>query len=234
MKDAFGLPMVLVFMASMFAPLFAIETVEIVAPPTVPEHSLVMVQTSENGTDYAWTVLGPRGEEQVAVFGRQAVFCGPPGRYAILQAWTTATGEKRQAFTFTTILPGDDQEESDPPVPRPPEPPVVTPGPRWIVVVEETAERTPQQAAVLTNSGFRQWITTAGHDCRMIDKDVLTPTGSVPTDCAPYLDLAKGQTLPRLFIVDGCSGDSQGKVLFAGDLPATADALKTLIQQKGG
>lgn len=213
------------------------QVVEIVAPATAPEHSLVRVVTTETGENYKWEVFSNNGGvADVAAFGRQMLFTGPPGRYVILQSWENAAGEKRQAFAFTDIVAG---EEGPPPPnppfpPLPPDPPVVEPGPRWVIIVEETKDRTPQQAAVLTDSSFRQWIATAGHDYRMIDQDVQNRAGTVPAACVPYLDLAKGKTLPRLFIVDGSSGDSQGKVLFSGDLPSSAAALKTLIQQKGG
>jgi hypothetical protein len=213
------------------------QVVEIVAPATVPEHSLVRVVTTEAGDGYKWEVFSRNGAvADVATFGRQMVFAGPPGRYVILQSWETASGEKRQAFAFTDIVAGKEGPiPPDPFVPPlPPDPPVVEAGPRWIIIVEETQDRTPQQAAVLTDSSFRQWLTTSGHDYRMIDQNVQDQSGTVPTACAPYLNLAKGKTLPRLFIVDGSSGDSKGKVLFAGDLPPTVAALKALIKQEGG
>jgi hypothetical protein len=210
------------------------QVVEIVAPATVPEHSLVQVQTSESGVDYAWTVLGPRGEEQVAVFGRQAVFTGPPGRYAILQAWTTTTGEKRQAFTFTTILAGDDRENPDP-FPRPPPEPIIEKGPRWVVIVEETADRqslSPGQLSMITSKTLDQYCQQNGHRLRIYDQDSKGPTGSASTVLAPYLERlrADGVSLPAVVILDA----ADNATIYTGPLPDDTDAMIEILQQKGG
>jgi hypothetical protein len=210
------------------------QTVEIVAPAEVPEHTLVQVQTSESGTEYAWTVLGPRGEEQVAVFGRQAVFCGPPGRYAILQSWTTATGEKRQAFTFTTIIAGDDRETPDPFPPPPPEP-VIEPGERWIVIIEETADRqslTPGQLAMITSRELDPYCLQNGHRLRCYDQDAKNPAGNASTAVVPYLALLNtaGVPLPAVVILDAADNST----LFVGPLPNDSAAMIELLKSKGG
>lgn len=221
-------------LAAGFAISAAGQTVEIVAPAEVPEHSLVMVQTSESGTDYAWTVLGPCGEEQVAVFGRQMVFTGPPGRYAILQAWTTATGETRQAFTFTTILPaGDDQEPPDPtPTPPPPEP-IIETGPRWVVIIEETADRqnlTPGQLSIIASRSLDPYCQKNGHHLRIYDQDSKDSQGNASTVIAPYIKVIDGSPLPSVVILDAATN----KTLHVGPLPDGVEAMTELLKSKGG
>jgi len=107
------------------------------------------------------------------------------------------------------------------PIPVPPVPIPVPVADLWGVVVEESAERTPQQAIVLTAPEVRDSLK----QFRVLDKDT-----TVATDMQPYLDRAKGDVLPVLFLVDG-----SGKVHFEGPLPATLDAMKALIARwKGG
>ena len=113
-----------------------------------------------------------------------------------------------------------------PPVPPiPPVPPVPVPAELWCIVIEESAERTPQQGIVLASPKVRALFPAAG-GFRLVDKD-----SKVDNALQPYLDRAKGQKLPITFLVD-----PKGQVYYEGTLPATVDAMTALVDKikKGG
>lgn len=106
-----------------------------------------------------------------------------------------------------------------PPLPTPtplPDPvvPIPTPTPignvDWIVVIEETSERTPD-IAVLFADPF--WKTIKA---RWYDDD--------SPDAASYVQATEGQPRPTILLLD-----KSGKALFAGPLPKTVGEIQTLI-----
>ena len=135
--------------------------------------------------------------------------------------------------SWTIYLPGltakDGPIPPPPPVPPvppiPPVPPVPVPAELWCIVIEESAERTPQQGIVLASPKVRGLFPAAG-GFRLVDKD-----SKVDNALQPYLDRAKGQKLPITFLVD-----PKGQVYYEGTLPATVDAMTALVDKikKGG
>ena len=118
----------------------------------------------------------------------------------------------------------------NPPPPVPPVPPIppVPPVPvaeLWCIVIEESAERTPEHGIVLASPKVRGLFPAAG-GFRLVDKD-----SKVDNALQPYLDRAKGQKLPITFLVD-----PKGQVYYEGTLPATVDAMTALVDKikKGG
>lgn len=112
------------------------------------------------------------------------------------------------------------------PVPPTPVPPAPVAAQRlYLMVVEETAQASQNRAAYLTDKALTARIKERGHVARLIDQN----TTPVTADIKPYLDKAKGQKLPRLFIVKLTGG-----VLWEGDLPATPADFIALIAKFGG
>lgn len=101
------------------------------------------------------------------------------------------------------------------PTPAPFPPPTPTPGKRTITILEQSEDRTPQQAAILTSQTLRKYLDSKGHKLRITDVD------SVPA--------ADKSDLPRLVIEDG-----DGKVIYQGALPGTVDAVLETIKAHGG
>ena len=95
----------------------------------------------------------------------------------------------------------------DPPDPNPPAP--IVEGDWWIVI-EESADRTPETAAVL------RVLQTAGVNFRVYDDD--------SEDAAGYLDAVRGIRRPALLVLD-----KDGTKLDARSLPQSADAMRALI-----
>lgn len=95
------------------------------------------------------------------------------------------------------------------PGPNPPDPvPVVDTA--WLVVLEESSERTPDAAAVI------RALPSLGFAFRVYDDD--------SADAAGYLDAANGVSRPTLLVLD-----KNGNLLRAVGLPDTVDGLKRLV-----
>jgi len=103
-----------------------------------------------------------------------------------------------------------------PPVPVPPEPipPGPTPGPvvdsAWVIVIEESAQRTPATAEVI------RYLPSSGLAFRVYDDD--------SEDASSYLSAVSGIDLPALLVLD-----KDGKLIRATGLPDSVDGLKRLL-----
>lgn len=104
-----------------------------------------------------------------------------------------------------------------PPQPTPNPPPIVDPQPvtkaTWFFVVEESADRTPELAALLADPF---WQTV---QFRLFDDD--TP------EAADIVKALGSTKLPALLLIDAA-----GKVTFKGELPKTVDEVKKLAGAK--
>lgn len=122
----------------------------------------------------------------------------------------------------------------DPPAPTPPgpvdppKPPTPKEAPLWVVVVEESAKRTPQQAAMLASPALAARLKAKGHHFRIVDKDAKAPDGS-QADYAAFVQRAAGKDLPQLFLVT-----TDGDVRFEGRLPEPEAALIDTLGKAGG
>jgi hypothetical protein len=88
---------------------------------------------------------------------------------------------------------GDDQPQPNP---------TPTPGKlTWVVVIEESGQRTPQQAVVI--SQLREWCRANKHPMLLIDKDSVGPDGRTPSYLASYLQILQrdGISVPALLAV---------------------------------
>jgi len=112
---------------------------------------------------------------------------------------------------------------------------VVTVGPKYIVVIEETQDTATARGVYWTDAALNARLKAKGHTKRIADKNTVDATGKPPADLAPYIARANGsgKGLPQLFIVDA-GGASTGEMIFQGDLPATPAALLELLTKVGG
>ena len=123
-----------------------------------------------------------------------------------------------------------------PPIPPPtpePEPEPEPVAPLWgALIIEETGQRTPEQAATLLSRELALYFVTTKLAYRIEDQDAEGPDGTTPADLVPYIELAKkAGNLPRVFILS-----TDGTIVFQGYLPATSSAFVALMRQytKGG
>jgi len=111
----------------------------------------------------------------------------------------------------------------DAPGPEPgpePQPDPNPPAELWAIVVEESGERTAQQAIVMADPEIRGLFKASRF--RIVDQD------EAAADMRSYVKRAtdKGMKLPALFLVS-----PEGKVHFEGDLPATVAETKALVRK---
>lgn len=141
--------------------------------------------------------------EVLAVFGEAA------GSVQVT-AWGIRDGKPVKLGTQVISVGG----ARPPPVPVPPGP---TPKGEaaWVIVVEETAQRTAATAKLLTDLKYWNGLTAKGHQWRHYDKDAR----DIP---AGYY---QGDPLPIMLIVS-----KDGKQLYRGPLPATAAEITATVE----
>jgi hypothetical protein len=125
------------------------------------------------------------------------------------------------------------------PIPGPgpgpgPGPTPVPGGKLFVLVVTETKDQTPEQAAVLGSKAAIDLMAAKSWQWRVVDKDVVDENGKPPADIGKWITQAKtwaaaGNKLPCLLILD-----QQGAVLSQGPLPATEAAYLEVLKKFGG
>jgi len=213
------------------------------APPKVPagppvievvevaeQYNLIHVEAlSETATGHAWFIDGPRGFEDIVKLSpdsKRIVFTGPPGRYKLMLVVQTKGGMLDQAHRIMFIE-GIGPEPDPEPDPDP-DPPM--PGVRWLIIIEETDQRTNAHAAIYHSEKLNAYLKAKGHPPRRLwDQDELDPNGKTPKSLKPYLNLADRDSLPVCFVAD-----AGGRILHQGPLPVDADAVLDLLKEHGG
>lgn len=101
----------------------------------------------------------------------------------------------------------------------------------YMVVVEESTQRTPVAAALLDSTVLTERFKAKGHRHLVLDKDVIARAGQpVPEKLQAYLDKAKGKQLPYVVIAD----ITTGKLLHEGPLPTDEAGILQLLDKVGG
>ena len=113
--------------------------------------------------------------------------------------------------------------------PPDPKPPVWDETPLIVLIVEETAQAAATRGALFADATLAARMAAKNHKWRVVDKDVIGPDGKPPADVLRFLEMAKGKTLPQVFLVDG-----KGKTRYQGDCPAKASELLALLGKVGG
>jgi hypothetical protein len=98
--------------------------------------------------------------------------------------------------------------------------PVDIPG-SWVVVVEETSERSPAVARVQADSAY--WDSLEGRGLKWRFYDVDSP------DAASYVKPAKEAGIPALVVVA-----PEGRLLAAKPIPATTEGIDAIVKEVTG
>ena len=182
--------------------------------------------------------LKARGDATWVKWQTEAKFAGPyeSGRVIVF------TSPKAGRFVF--FLAGDvkgqgagDEHvlvvgEPEPPVPpKPPDPPKppVPDGPLQVTILHESTATTPEMARTFTNlrTGTSQsYLKSKGHTLNILDDDLTDAAGKPSPLVTKWAPIG---TLPELVI-----GTADGKVIWRGPLPATADGVIEAIKRAGG
>lgn len=113
------------------------------------------------------------------------------------------------------------------PGPQPQPEPQPVPGPKQVLWIEESSERTPSQAAAVVDKAVRDALAAARWTLRVVDVDVVDETGNPPADLAGYLDAARQAGVPRVFILQ------DGRELYAGAAPSSVSSFVDLLRRYG-
>ena len=97
-----------------------------------------------------------------------------------------------------------------------PDPSPMPAKPAWVILVEQTEERSPETAKIMAASKFWEGLVARGIKWRTYDYDA--------PEAASYRKIADGTGMPSMIFTD-----EAGKVLKQGRLPDTLIELKGLL-----
>ena len=178
---------------------------------------LLSVDGLEEGQVATWHRVAVEGDV-VLKLDRYHLFAGtaPGPRTFVVQV--AAPGA--DPFSIASFAYGTEED----PVPNPTPTPEPNPGEQvWVLVVEESLNRTASETQVLLDATFRKYLTDHNIPYRRLDKDQTAPAGFVPW-------IKKAADLPHCFVV----GAESGKAYYDGPLPKTAVAMLDLVKKYGG
>ena len=184
------------------------------AEPRLAEHKsfIVPLASGENGSAIA--LQG--GNEQILVLATQG---NPP----ILSLY--------RLIAFDAPGPQPEPEPNPQPDPSPnpnPNPQPIPHGPISLIWIEESSERTPEQAKAITDQSIRDALKKAGWTLRIADVDVMNENGQPPDDLAAFIAAARRDGVPRLFAID-----DKGAEVFNGKAPANRDEFLAILRRLG-
>lgn len=200
--------------------------------PAPKAGELVKVAAETTAKAIRWKVLGDCQSVQDSS-GRSIVVVIRAGKVSVIAIAASESGELSE---FAEVV-FDDQVDAKPkpipPSPPTPTPPTPRPGVKLkAVVVYESADALTAGADYFASKELAQrWRDRSHLPPVLADQNVKDPeTGTAPAKLKPYLDRAKGKTLPQLYLVASDTGD----VLYEGPLPATPAAMLDLLTKIGG
>lgn len=185
------------------------------------------------------TLIGVRYDEPAGAEAKEYSFPDAKGKVYV------ALARKASVVTVRALVNGAEATDTTPEGPPlvagsvaieiggvlPPVPgPIVVPGGKAaaFVIVEETADATANRAAFFSDPGLAKAIKDQGLKYQTFDQNAADQP-QFPAGLRGYADRAKGKKLPRVFVTDAA-----GKLLYEGDLPASAGDLVTLLSKFKG
>lgn len=194
--------------------------------PFVPPVATYTVTASGEWTAEAsepWVSVQPLADKLLVVLGPEAYTLATGTHSATVTVSCDGLNETR----VVTLSVGTKPEPKPEPGPQPgpnPTPPTSLFG----VIVEETKDRTPQQAQIVLSTQLRDAL---GGKLLLLDKDVKKIAGQDPAVIATYQADAKGKQLPVIFLT-GDDPEHKGiRYADAKPLPATLEETLNLIKQ---
>jgi len=141
--------------------------------------------------------------------------------------WVAAVANGQLVVKDISLSVSPQPDPGPQPQPEPGPEPQPAPVPKTVIWIEETGQRTPQQAAAITDAKLRAALTAARWTLRIADVDVVDETGRPPSDLASYLERAKQAGLPWLVILEN------GRELYTGKAPPDVSSFANLLRRYG-
>lgn len=200
------------------------QTLTIDVPAQSQPYTLIDATATPGMNGYLWILKLPNGTESTEIRrtgpnGDTICFTGPPGKLTLEVIATTANCVPLRAVAHPVI------GEAPAPNPQPgPSPEKVA----AVVVVIESSQQTPDQAAVILDTKWRDYLRGLKVPFRVVDPDVKDQAGDVPSDLAPALTAAKATP------GHDCCFVFEGGNVICKPLPATPAAMLALFKMIGG
>lgn len=213
----FALPMLVV--ACCVLPAFGGDSsVKIIGPSEVEAGNLVVLRAEAPGA-CVWASVPP--VDFLTFDDQKTLVFASPKEQSIVFVLASVTDSGPVLVTHT--LHNGPAPEPDPDPDPDPEP--LPPSELWAFVIEESANRTPEQAIVIASPEIRSMFSEGCF--RVVDPLVDGAQVPVSADVKPYAERAvlQKEKWPMLFLVD-----TDGKVRYEGPLPATVEEMKTLVE----
>lgn len=194
--------------------LMTFSSLVLAAQPRLAEQKsfIVPLANGENGS--AMTIAS--GNDQILILAAQA---NPP----ILALYRIT------AFNAPGPQPDPNPNPGPNPNPNPtPDPQPLPQGPITLIWIEESSERTAEQAKAITDQSICDALKKAGWTLRIADVDVMNENGQPPDDLAAFIAAARRDGVPRLFAID-----SKGAEVFNGKAPANRDEFLAILRRLG-
>lgn len=192
------------------------QTLTLPATLTVAQNGQADVTATSDCTDIKWFVpenpglvvmeYGKHGGKitDITVIGLQ------PGTYRI-KAIGALNGKLSPVAVCTVTVPG----APTPPTPGPGPTPTPTASKLWIVTLDDATKRTPGAMTVLGAESF--WASLSAKGDKFSKLDITDPKAQAFSKYS--------STTPAMVVMN----QTDGTVLWSGPLPATVDALSTLL-----
>lgn len=136
------------------------------------------------------------------------------GRYRLI-AWTAIDGVPTEAAEVTIVI-GKDPGPNPDPGPGPnPDPDPKPGGPYWIIILEETGQRTADTGVILADKAFWKSVTADGSELRVYDDD--------EPKAAPFVAITDAR--PALIVTT-----KNGTVVAVKPLPKTTAEIKEILK----
>ena len=114
-----------------------------------------------------------------------------PGVYPVVLIDCGQPREKRRTKIEITV---EGEQGPDPPEPPEPDPPP-EPGPKWVMIVYDSEEMTPQLGILKNSEQVKAYCQSHGHKLKWIEH-----RQSAPADLAKWRDLGVKEGVPRLYV----------------------------------
>jgi hypothetical protein len=150
-------------------------------------------------------------------------FTAPPGHYAIHVDYVDFKKELWGDASATVSIVGEGPLPPPGPGPGPTPPPGPVTGPAWAIIVEQTEQRTPQQAAVLNDAAMWDRLRGKGHKWRIYDAD------NPPAASKGFVAAANKVGIPALLIITDA-----GKLVDAMKMPETSEGIEAALKKATG
>ena len=146
------------------------------------------------------------------------------GEHRVLVDWNF---QQDQLAEFLITVGGGPEPEPDP-IPPP------TPGKRFVLIVSESGDRTPDEASTLM--GLRVYLQEQKHDWRIEDPNLVDKSGKVPAWFAAYLAQIQKANVPLPALVVGVPSDKGGETAIVSitPMPDSADKAIAAVKAAGG